>query len=922
MLQKTPYIAILLLCFFFSTCQKKQPSISYNDHIRPIFNNKCLPCHGGIKQLGGFSLLFPEEALDTTKTGVYAIVPGKHKRSELFKRITHHDPELRMPQEAEPLTENEIKLIKTWIDEGAQWENHWAFVAPEMPIIPKASNEWIKKDLDQFVWHKLQELGLEPEQEADRRTLIRRLSLDLTGLPPTPEQVNTFLNDESPDAYEQLVDRLLASPHFGERWAAMWLDLARYADTKGYEKDPYRNIWKYRDWVIHAFNQDLPFDQFTTHQLAGDLLPEPTQDQLIATAFHRNTMTNTEGGTDDEEYRVVALIDRVNTTFEVWQATTMACVQCHSHPYDPFRQEDYYQLMAFFDNTLDNDLETDFPLLETYSTKDIADIKAIIRFIEDLQPATSIKKEIPLAQQVEQALFPRLFPQDVDDIQHVMLTGGGDIGNGSYNAKDGEGRKYYFKYENIDLTDLEGIEITYFTEGNDARLEVRKDSPDGNLLASETFVQTWGAPLTKTNWSERFETLDLSLTKMTGSHDLVFEIINTTGKAPEGLVWIREIFLKYKDFEATPAWKEKTNELLGLRWKAQKTPIMQSKSAAFKRKTHVFERGNWLMKGEEVSPKIPDALPQIAQDSKPDRLDFAEWLVDEKNPLTARVMANRLWEQLFGNGLVATLEDFGTQGQLPTHPELLDYLALRFSQNHKWSVKALLKEMVLSATYRQSSRVTAEKTEKDPYNIWLSRGPRFRLSAEQLRDQALAVSGLLKDTIGGPSVMPPQPEGVWQVVYSSESWKTSEADRYRRGLYTFWKRTAPYPSMVAFDSPSREFCVSRRIRTNTPLQALVTLNDPVYLEAAQALARQMEKDGGNDLEASITAGYKRALAQEPDQQNIDILKQLYKGAQEELSAKEGQARLISQTEEPAISLDPMTVVASAILNLDAFLTKN
>lgn len=901
-----PFVIILPL-FFLTNCQKKEGSISYNEHIRPIFNAKCLVCHGGVKKLGGFSLLFEEEALDTTDSGVYAIVPGNHRKSELFKRIVHEDPELRMPQDGDPLTDTEIELIKRWIDEGAKWEEHWAYVTPKVPAIPSIDSNWIKNDIDRFVLQIIKEKGLTPESEADRQTLIRRVSLDLTGLPPSPDEVATFLKDDSPGAYEKLVDRLLTSPHFGERWAAMWMDLARYADSKGYEKDPNRSIWKYRDWLIQAFNEDKPFDQFTVEQLAGDLLPEPTQDQLIATAFHRNTMTNTEGGTDDEEFRVVALLDRVNTTFEVWQATTISCVQCHSHPYDPFRHEDYYESLAFFNNTLDNDIETDFPLLETYAETDTAQIQSVINYIKALGPYKQIQEKAPLDQQIKQALFPRLFPVDVDDIHNVMLTGGGDVGNGSYNAKAGEGRQYFFKYDDIKLDKLTNIEVTYFTEGNDARLDLYLDQPDGELLASTSFNQTWGPEGDQKYRSDRLKTLEVVIPAKTGRHDLVFEIINTTGKAPEGIVWIKELLLDYSDFTPSNDWMKQTDALRQLRRKAERTPIMQPKTAVFKRATHVFERGNWLVHGEEVQPTIPDVLPQIEKESPPNRLDFARWLVGEENPLTARVTVNRFWEQLFGNGIVSTLEDFGTQGQPPTHPELLDYLALRFSQDLNWSVKALLKEIVLSATYRQSSRVTAEKNEIDPYNYWLTRGPRFRLSAEQLRDQALAVSGLLRDTIGGPSVMPPQPEGVWQLVYSSERWETQEEDRYRRGLYTFWKRTSPYPSMIAFDSPSREFCVSRRIRTNTPLQALVTMNDPVYLEAAQALAGIMEKEGGQELERCIEVGYKRALIHPPDQETVHILKELYQTAMEESTKPD--------------ALEPMTVVASAILNLDAFLTK-
>ncbi|MCB0628833.1 MAG: DUF1553 domain-containing protein [Saprospiraceae bacterium] len=901
-------------------CGPEQPDISYNEHIRPIFNAKCLACHGGVRKNGGFSLLFEEEAFAATESGRPAIVPGDHRKSELFRRLTHADPELRMPLESEPLTDREIDLIARWIDEGAHWEEHWAYRRPELPDIPQTGSDWPRNDIDPFVWNKLQSLGLEPEAEADRPTLIRRLSLDLTGLPPTPEAVDAFINDPSPDAYEKLVVRLLASPRFGEHWAAMWLDLARYADSKGYENDPYRNIWRYRDWVIGAFNSDLPFDQFTIEQLAGDMLPHPTRDQLIATAFHRNTMTNTEGGTDDEEFRIAAVIDRLNTTYEVWQATTMACVQCHSHPYDPIRHEDFYRSFDYFNQTQDGDLDTDVPRLATFPHPEADRVQEIIGFINSLQPASMVDTATDLETQIRQALFPSLLPTQCDDFENVSFRDNGIVSNWIYNLKSIADKEFRFVFKDIELSGLENIVYRYRSEGSDAWIEVRLDRPDGQLISKAQFTANgeddgdWGGDLRT------------AINDQSGRHDLFFEIINTTNKAPDGMVMISNIELEYAGRE-TPepklvAYRKELREIQTQ--KVDYTAIMKAKIPAMQRQTKLFDRGNWMVQTTPLEGGVPEVMVQEGE-MPVDRLAFARWLVSRENPLTARVMVNRFWARIFGRGLIETLEDFGTQSDPPTHPELLDYLAVQFMEGHQWRIKSLLKEIVTSATYRQSSRTNSQKLEIDPDYRWLSRGPRFRLSAEQIRDQALAVSGLLSDSIGGPSVMPPQPEGVWQIIYSGEQWRTPKNDmRYRRGLYTYWKRTTPYPSMVAFDSPSREFCVSRRIRTNTPLQALVTLNDPAFLEAARALAVRMRRAGGRDLEACIREGFKSALSKVPDTETIAILRDLHRQAQAEMdSPKQTPAMMITLEEDQnefELS-DPMEVVANAILNLDGFLTK-
>ncbi|WP_310586736.1 PSD1 and planctomycete cytochrome C domain-containing protein [Telluribacter sp. SYSU D00476] len=733
--------------------------VDFNTQIRPILNANCTGCHGGVKQQGNISLLYREKALSKGKSGKPCIVPGRPKESELIARLKSTDPDDRMPLKAPPLSEEQISLLERWIEEGAEWETHWSYIAPEPQKPPLVLSFWPENDIDKFVYKKLKEEGLSPAEEANKAVLLRRVTLDLTGLAPTPQEYDAFLNDKSENAYEKVVDRLLSSPHYGERWAAMWLDLARYGDSQGYQKDRHREIWQYRDWVIDAFNKDMPFDQFTVEQLAGDLLPNPTVDQRIATAFHRNTNTNDEGGTDDEEFRVVAVIDRVNTTMEVWQGTTMACVQCHSHPYDPFPHKDYYQLMAFFNTSADADRTSDVPLLS-----------------------------------------------ELSGIQKRQMA-----------------------------------ELTRF-------LHAQKDTADQKYIEAH----------------RRLEKI-----------------------------------------------------------KPSRTPVMEELPADSSRKTYVFERGNWMVHGEEVRPQTPKTLTQLAKDHPASRMGLAKWLVSPQNPLTARVMVNRYWEQLFGRGLVETLEDFGTQGAKPVHPELLDWLALRFMNEDQWSVKKLLREIVLSATYRQSSEVSEEALEKDPYNTLLSRGPRVRLTAEQVRDQALAASGLLSPKLFGPSVMPPQPDGVWQVIRNVMRWRTAEdEDRHRRALYTYWRKSSPYPSFTTFDAPSRELCLSRRVRTNTPLQALVTLNDPVYLEASQGLAWQMKQATGYNPVENIKMGYKRLTGHMPSEERLRLLLNYYQlSIQHYRTNSHDVLKFLTMDYPKTPHLAALSATANVMLNLDEVITK-
>ena len=841
--------------------------VDFSTQIKPILNKECLACHGGVKKSGGFSLLFEQEAMDTTESGKYAIIPGDAEASEMIRRITHHDPEERMPLESEPLSEEEIDLLKRWINQGAQWGEHWAYVKPERVTPPKVetiqanathsiNKVWEKNDIDKFILGKLQEESLHPSPEADCATLIRRVSLDLIGLPPAPEEVEAFCNDPSLEAYEQVVDRLLDSPQFGERWAAMWMDMARYADTKGYERDPHREIWQYRDWVIKAFNEDKPFDEFTIEQLAGDLLPNPTPDQYIATAFHRNTMNNDEGGTDNEEFRVAAVIDRVNTTWEVWQGTTFACVQCHSHPYDPFTHENYYETYAFFNNTRDEDTFNETPNYKSYEEEDVQQINQIKDWIQT-QAEGDAQEKAAVVQDFERLIHitePKIHPHNFDSLTK------GTHADTKFLKMYHEGFCYLNDFEIGEKTDM----LINFNWTHPGTIQIRKGSISGEILKTirlngkEKGVFAYAVPAIK------------------GKQDVYFVFSND--KAEQDVCAISWVLFH----EPLPGEKQNGHATMQqslvelLNAEAQENPIMVENPEGFRRETYLFVRGNWLVHGKEVEPGVPASLHDFSSEAPRNRLGFAQWLVSKENPLTARVIVNRFWEQLFGIGIVETVEDFGSQGAPPSHPQLLDWLAVQFMHEYDWSMKQLLKAMVMSATYRQSSEASAELLTIDPANRLLARGPRVRLTAEQVRDQALAVGNLLSDKMYGPSVMPPQPPGVWQVVYNGGKWTTSEGeDRYRRAVYTYWRRTSPYPSMISFDAPSREFCASRRIRTNTPLQALVTLNDPVYIEAAQGLGAQMQRIEG-EPEAMIRFGYHRAMYKEVSGKKLDELLSLYR----------------------------------------------
>jgi hypothetical protein len=1124
--------------------------VDFSRDIRPILSTKCFACHGPDAGARMANLRLDRRGEATKDRGGYrAIAPGKTAASRVCQRIGERDPARRMPPpgSGRVLTAQDVRLIRRWIEQGAPYAEHWAFVKPRRPPAPHVKNAaWVRNPIDAFILARLEQEGLRPSPEADRFTLIRRLSLDLVGLPPTPEEVTTFVNDRSPDAYEKLVDRLLASPHYSERWARVWLDLARYADSAGYGSDPLRlNIWPYRDWVIQAFNRNLPYDQFTIEQLAGDLLPHSTQDQLVATAFHRNTMTNTEGGTDDEEFRVAAVKDRIATTAQVWMGLTLGCAQCHSHKFDPITQREYYQFFALFNETEDNDQPDETPTMPVPTAEQREKMDRLKGEIAALQtriatPTPQFAADLAVWERA-QAHPVEWVPLDpvefcstngatltklpdgsllaggktpetdtytlklhtalsgitalrLEVLPHESLPGGGpgrsSSGNGVLSSLrvaavpgrpkpvtarfvrvENPGAERILSLAEVEVfsggvnvathgtasqssTDYEGLAklaIDGNTNGDyfaahsvthtrqeespwwevDLGAEVSIDSiavwnrTDGGLgtrlsnfrvlaLAAdrktvwETKVAEPPSPSTrldstgeqpvvlqnatasveeagfevskaidgdgKSGWrvvpgpsggaqAAVFETaapvgdrdgatLTITLGQSAGEGQTLgrFRLTATTAPrpvrelpnrlrailavAPEGRTEAQRTELAAYFRPIAPSLAPlygkltaKQKELAEI--KPVELPVMRELASEKRRVSHLLIKGNFLNPGEVVQPGLPAAFPPLPPGTPHNRLGVARWLVSRDNPLTARVAANRFWAQLFGTGIVETEEDFGTQGALPTHPELLDWLAVDFMERG-WDMKALLKTMVTSATYRQSSRITPELLRQDPRNRLLARYPRRRLDAEFVRDQALALSGLLSRKIGGPSVYPPQPDGLWRAAFNGErTWPTSKGeDRYRRGLYTFWRRTVPYPSMATFDAPSREICTMRRLPTNTPLQALVTLDDPAYVEMAQALGRRIVREGGMTNADRARYALRLVLACPPQEAQVAALVALY---DRELAhyRKDPEAAKKLATDPLGPLPDGMdaaaqaawTVVANVLLNLDGVLTR-
>ncbi len=893
-------LSLLIIAAVLTVLALPNDKIDFNTQVKPILNKNCITCHGGVKQKAGFSLLFREEALGKTESGKPAIIPGHPEQSELITRITAKDPDERMPYKHAPLNEEEINILQKWIKQGAQWGEHWAYVSVKNEPIPDNGNSWIKNNIDQFIFSKLKEDNLSPSKEADKSTLLRRVSLDLTGLPAPDNIANKFLQADNEKAYENLVDELLASPSYGERWTSLWLDLSRYADTKGYEKDGNRNIWRYRDWLIQAFNADKPYNDFLTEQLAGDLMPNPDDAKYIATSFHRNSMTNDEGGTDNEEFRTAAVLDRVNTTWSALMGTTFNCVQCHSHPYDPFKHDEYYKFLAFFNNSRDEDTETDYPLLRQYKTEDSIKILQVMDWVKKNSSENKAKEYYLLLKTWQ----PTINSLNCDEINNG--TSGAVVNlrnNGSCRLNDAP------------LNNQEQLIIRYRSNYKNVKLTIHIDSINGPKLVSIPMSETKG-------WKIGIVPIKV----FSGRHALYFKA-TCPGSAESNAVTLD--WFKFSDYfpgKGNTGYELAQQQFIELlNTSAETTPVMVENSTELFRPSNVFIRGNRTVKGKEVTPDVPQVMNPMPANAPKNRLGMAMWLTDKKNPLVARTMVNRLWEQLFGFGIAETLEDLGTQGITPTHKDLLDYLSWKFANDYNWSIKKILKEIVLSATYRQESKVTKELIQKDPNNKLYARGPRVRLSAEQIRDQALSVSHVLSNKMYGKSVMPFQPEGVWKSPYSSNTWKLSEGeDQYRRGVYTFWKRSAPYPSMVTFDGATREVCITRRIRTNTPLQALTIMNDSSYLVMARYFANRINEMGEKEVSKKIAKGYQAMMYKSITENRLKALMDLYKTSLTKFKKDPLAANELLGGSEKESNADKasLVMVASALFNMDEWLNKN
>lgn len=931
--------------------------VDFARDIQPILNANCIECHGGVKAAGDVSFVYEDRVINFEgESGTLVVKPGDVEASEMFYRVTTEDEDDHMPppDEHPALSEPQVALIKQWIEEGAKWSGHWAFQTPLKPPVPtSAFDDQATGDLDRFLFARLEKEGLNPSPVEEPGRLLRRLSLGLTGLPPTLAELEAFETafvKDGQNTLETAVDDLLDRPAFGERWATMWLDLVRYADSGGLGQDQKRTIWAYRDWVVKAFNDDLPFDQFTIKQLAGDLLPSPTIDDLVATACQRNTQTNDEGGTDDEQFRVEAVVDRINTTWQTWGSVTFGCVQCHDHPYDPFRNEEYYRFMAFYNNSADSDLQNDGPLLKVPDEPDrYAQASALRERILELKDATW-KSGIALRDDTDWRGLKALRAKSNNNTKYSVVEKSahdefytvGTVETKTHTLIEVPAASFEGKpITALQLTVLphnpkksvhspewgfviEDLEAWVVTE-NSVKMPVcfRVSVADVPWLPTDPMKRigsngkNWGAD-SRIHHARKLVLVPESPLEMEAGEQLVLHIhCDKTGHGSHPMAIQRGHLASSSDLRWTQ-WAKPGSE--SYRWNEELTqsitklskipgttvPIMQSRPEQLARPTHVFERGNAMEKGDLVFADLPASLAKTAPSvDSPDRLAMARWWVSEKNPLTARVFVNRVWDQLFGIGIVPTLEDFGSSGVKPTHPELLDYLAIRFQKDYAWSVKAILREMVLSYAYRQTSRLTPELLERDPDNRLLARGPRLRLSAEMVRDQALAVSGLLSPKRGGPPVHPPLPEGVWRPFLKNDKWETpdpGQEDRYRRSIYTYVKRSIPFPTFATFDAPSREFCTPRRLSSNTPLQALVTLNDLVFVECAEDLGQRLESECSVSPERCLVDAHRLVTGRMANTDRLQALSQLFEDVKEQ---------------SPEVV---WKVVAQVLLNLDETLT--
>ncbi len=979
-------------------------AVDFKRDIQPLFAEKCYSCHGTEKQKGGLRLDRGKDALQGGDSGK-VILPGKAGESILIRNVSGVDPDNVMPPKGkgEPVTEKQLSLLRAWIDAGAAWPDdslaeastnvHWAFRAPVRPVVPNPTGH----PIDAFVRARLEREKISPAPEADRATMIRRLSLDLLGLPPKPDEVERFLGDTDPRAYEKLVDQLLASPHFGERWARHWLDLARYADSDGYEKDgtrPYAYL--YRDWVIDAINRDLPFDQFTIEQLAGDLLPDATLEQKVATGFHRQTLTNKEGGVDAEEFRCKATADRANTTATVWLGLTLACAECHTHKYDPITQREYYQFYAFFNNASEQEVPAPRRAeLEAYQRDKARWDKKRADLNQRLEQRREHDFSKALAEWEATLVRPKvdwhaLEPLSADAREGATLS----ISNETIVASGKSPATETYEVEfDTGLTNITGFRLEVLDHRDEKKGPGRAEN--GNFVLSEFKLRVINARGESTNvaltnavadasqpehpvgnaidgnsatgWSVPpqkshrqvavFETvqplnvegkLAFTLAQQYGKeHTLAqFRILATTSAPPFSVDVLPETVtraLAKPASERTPGQTKELTEFyrdqvdpgtLDLKKQvaehARKRPTEPPTKAAIlveeNRETHIHVRGDFLRKGEGVESATLAVLhPLRARSAKPDRLDLARWLFDPANPLTGRVAVNHVWKHLFGRGLVATVDDFGTRGEKPSHPELLDWLATEYARLG-WSRKEFIKLIVTSATYRQSSEVRPELSQRDPLNILLARQNRLRLEAEVIRDGHLAVSGLLNAEIGGPSVRPPLPSDLTSIAYANQiRWKNSEGtERYRRGLYTFFQRTVPYPMLMTFDAPDSNVACTRRERSNTPLQALTLLNDPVFFECGQALGRSVGGLSEAGTKEKVRRVFTMVLSRAPTQAEIDRLAEFHEVQTRLLKENPASVKaLIGGREADDNGVETATLVAlgRTLMNLDEFVTR-
>lgn len=1015
----------------------------FNRDIRPILSASCFPCHGPDDKHREADLRLDD------KEGIAAAFSGRLTESKAWQRIISDDPDTRMPpiDSHLELKPHQITTLQAWIEAGAKWEGHWSFIPPVKPPRPPHSNpEWTVNAIDDFIMSRLDEAGLRPNQTADLERLLRRVTFDLTGLPPTIEEINAFLEDARTGSrvYERVVDRLLASKHFGERMALVWMDAARYGDSSVFHADGPRDMWPWRDWVINAYNANKPFDKFTVEQLAGDLIPDSTIEQKIATGFNRNNATTDEGGAIAEEFRVEYAVDRVKTTSMVWMGLSLECAQCHNHKYDPITMEDYYRFFAYFNQASDPGMQTrrgnQTPIVDVFDPQRLSQAailkqklpmfearrdergKAVepefLAWLEKESASVEGKSFLPTGAVAHLTLDETLV--DLADPKRKLVTKGkaqwspGKFGKaflcdarnwvdagqlGDFDQKDAFSYGCWIKPKG----NATGTPIARMNDGNGHR---GYDIYCTNGGVAVHIINTWPTNAIKVNtkgklkkdaWQHVFVTYDgsskaagikiyfdgkpqewtIEQDRLTGTirartpfqlgrrssgsgfNGLIDEVyvfdralsesdvqalagadpiaplltMDSDDRSPEQMAVLRNFYLTNHDSQ----WQDAAQQVRDLKSKiaeAEKpiSTVMVMQDVPQMRQTFILDRGQYASpnKDSPVNPGVLSALPPLPPEAPTNRLGLAQWLVQQDHPLTARVTVNRYWYMLFGTGLVKTLEDFGSQGEWPSHPALLDWLAVDFVESG-WDIKRMLKQMVMSSTYRQSSRVTKELLDVDPENRLLARGPRFRLQGEFVRDNALAASGLLVKTIGGPSVKPYQPDGLWNEVSLSGNVKfvRDKGEKlYRRSMYTYWKRSAPAPALTIFDAPTREKCSLRRSRTNTPLQALVTLNDVQFVEASRALAERALKQGGKTLDQQITYAYRLAAGVRPKSFIREILKQAYHEELRLFQADNDRATNLISAGESARdeSLDPavhaaMSIVTSMILNLDEVLTR-